>query len=253
MTQSDDRTTSELPTSAPAAPTLDQWFGADATTGPPNTDPATEWVDDPAAADDLTTGAEVSDALDRDELLLAAAPSNVSPDELDAALASPPPSARSLRLTKVLGVAVVVALAFVGGIALGQRTGQSAAAGPAGAGQFLRGNGQGFPGGFPTSAPGGQAAAGADGGQAATGQDGSTGTGTTSASTTTGTVKLVDGSVIYLADADGNLTRVTVDQDTDITTSKKAELDDISTGDSVTVTGTTTNDGVAAATVAVTP
>ena len=224
MNPSDDRTTTELPATETAP--LDDWFGAE-----------------PSEAAEPEHDA----LLEHDELLLAAPPSNVSPEELDAALSSPPPSARSLRLTKLLGVGLVIALAFVGGIALGQRTGQSEVASLPGGGQFQRG--QGFPSGFPSGAPGG---AGAQAGAGGSGEDAATGSGSgTAASSTTGTVKLVDGSVLYVSDAEGNLTRVEVDDSTDITTSSKADLDDISTGDTVTVTGATTSDGVTATSVEV--
>jgi hypothetical protein len=186
-----------------------------------NSSPATDT--DPATAKDLD--------------LLADPPSTVSADDLDAALSGPAPSARSLRLTRVLAAVLVLALGFAGGVFADQTWGQSAtAAGPTAAG----GDGArptGMPAGMPTGMPSGGPAEGTESG---------------STTSTTGTVTLVDGSVLYLTDSTGAQTRVEVADTATITTSASTTLKKISKGDTVTVTGTTNDNSLAATSVEVT-
>ncbi|MFF2198622.1 hypothetical protein ACFVXK_37525, partial [Streptomyces sp. NPDC058157] len=112
---------------------------------------------------------------------------------------------------------------------------------------------------------GGFAAAAAGGGQGRTGTGGAGGaqsgrrqgfggaTGGPGAGggTTTGTVKLVDGTTLYVTDAQGDVVRVTTDTHTQITEAKSGKVSDLQPGQTVTVRGTQDASGdVAAATVA---
>ncbi len=80
----------------------------------------------------------------------------------------------------------------------------------------------------------------------ASGTDGSSGT-----TPTTGEVVLVDGEVISITDSAGDQLGVEVKDDTTITTSHDADLSDVKKGDTVTVTGTTSDSSLEATTVEV--
>jgi hypothetical protein len=195
----------------------------------PHSRPTPDIDTDPAVAKDLD--------------LLADPPSTVSAEDLHAALSGPPPSARSVSLTRVLVVGLVLALGFAGGVFADQTWGQSGtAAGPTAA------RPSGMPTGLLTGLPTGMPTAGAAAGTG-TSPAGATDSGST---TTTGTVMLVDGSVLYLSDSTGTQTRVEVADTTTITTTSSTSLKKIDKGDTVTVTGTTNDDGLAATSVEVT-
>lgn len=174
------------------------------------------------------------------DVLLTSPPSTVSDEDLTAALSAPPPTARSLRLTKVLVTALVLVLGFVAGILVNQRWDSSGqVAGPSGdRGSMDEGT---MPSGFPSGMafPGG------------TGQDGTGQAGQGASAPTTGEVTLVDGDVIYLTQSDGTQVRVEVGDDTTISKMTSADLGDVEEGDTVTVTGTTTDSGLTATSVEV--
>ena len=179
--------------------------------------------------------------------LLATPPSSVSDDELTAALSAPPPSPRALRLTKVLVTALVLVVGFVGGMLVQKNWGADSGqlAGPTGArGDFDTSN---LPEGFPSGMGFPGAANGA-------GQQDGTGTGADDGGApSTGEVTLVDGDVIYLTLSDGTQLRVELGDDTTIEKTKttSADVNDIKEGDTVTVTGTTTDSGLTATSVEV--
>ncbi|WP_052708866.1 hypothetical protein [Streptomyces sp. NRRL S-495] len=141
----------------------------------------------------------------------------------------------------VLSAAVIATAAFAGGVQYQrdqapERTsgasGRTAAAGGAqqprpgatGAGQGNRRNGQGAQGGQ----GGGQGAGGGQGGF------------------TRGTVKAVDGTTVYLTDANGNTVKVTTGDSTKVQLNKEGKVGDLQPGQSVTVVGTPSDGGYAA-------
>lgn len=68
---------------------------------------------------------------------------------------------------------------------------------------------------------------------------------------TTGTVKLVDGTTLYVTDAQGNVVKITTDTNTQITEAKTGKVSDLQPGQTVTVRGSQNPSGdVAATTVA---
>lgn len=121
--------------------------------------------------------------------------------------------------TRVLLVLIVLGLGFVlGAYVQKHRNSSSDAALPAGLAQLFGRNG------------GGQGAFGGTGG------------------TLSGTIKLVDGNNVYIADAQGNITKVVTTADTEITVNKDATLADLGPSKSVTVQGSQNADGTYSAT-----
>jgi hypothetical protein len=116
--------------------------------------------------------------------------------------------------TEVLGVIVLVALAFLGGLLVGRHTasGQTSVA-------------AGGPQGFPT--PGG--AAGASG---------------TPGGFTAGTVTQIDGNTLYLETVDEDMVEVVTTGDTQIRISQEGTLADLSRGATVVVQGSADDRGV---------
>ncbi len=193
-----------------------------------------------AVGDDAEALAAVSEGP-----VLDSPPSTTSDEELAAALSAPPPSGRSVRLTRVLATSLVVALAFLGGVWAHQQWGSSDQQ----AGGQARFGARNQSGELPSGFPSGMAFPGANGQGGGTGTG--TGTGAAASAPTTGEVTLVDGDVIYLKDSSGNQVRVEVKDSTSITTSKDADMSDVQKGDTVTVTGTTSDSGIDASTVQV--
>lgn len=198
-----------------------------------------------AAPEDLPPHARHGEPRAHDMDLLTDPPSTVPGDELDALLSQPPPTARSLRTTRVLGAGLVLALGFVGGVVADQQWG------PADQGSTVARVG-GRAGGLPdrdagTGLPALAPAAGSDTASAAADSAEPASPALTS---TTGTVALVDGSVLYVSDESGALVRVEVGDATAVT--RAADLTSIDEGDTVTVTGTTTDGALSAARVEVT-
>ncbi|MFJ2862901.1 hypothetical protein [Kitasatospora sp. NPDC087314] len=167
-----------------------------------------------------------------------------SPAEQVALLATPPdardvtaelaaPPRRKLPwLSLVLAGGVIATGAFAGGVWYQQGQGSSgkssrpAAAAAAGAAQRpASGYGQGGGGQNGSRRGGGQGQGGAQG------QGGQPGF-------TRGTVKAVDGSTVYLTDANGNTVKVTTGDATKVQLNKDGKVTDLQPGQSVTVVGT---------------
>ena len=128
--------------------------------------------------------------------------------------------ARPNRLTWVLLVLLVLAVGFAGGAFVEKRNASSSSGLPDFAG------GGAFPGG---AAPGGGIVA-------------------TAGAVTTGTVKLVDGTSLYITDADGNTVKVVVPETVPVTTQSQTSLSDLSAGSTVIIRGETGDDGTVTAT-----
>ena len=142
--------------------------------------------------------------------------------------------ARPNRLTWVLLVLLVLAVGFAGGAFVEKRNSSSSSGLPDFA--ALRGGGD-FAGGgaFPGGAlPGGATPGG--------------GTLVTSGAVTTGTVKLVDGTSLYITDADGNTVKVIVPETVPVTTQSETSLGDLAAGSTVIIQGETGDDGTVTAT-----
>ncbi|MFF4104757.1 hypothetical protein [Streptomyces sp. NPDC001903] len=157
--------------------------------------------------------------------------------DISAELAAPP-RPRLPWLTLVLSGGVVAGLAFTGGVLVekGHLRGSSGA-GSAGRNSAAGAGGQGRTGGAGSGQNGGrQGFGGATGGPGAGG------------GVTTGTVKLVDGTTLYVTDAQGNVVKVTTDTRTRITQAESGKVSDLQPGQSVTVRGSRTPAGDLAAT-----
>lgn len=143
--------------------------------------------------------------------------------------------ARPNRLTWVLLVLLVLAVGFAGGAFAEKRNSSSSSTLP----DFAALSAGGFPGGG--SFPGGGAfpGGGTDSGGAATDASGAV---------TTGTVKLVDGSSLYITDAEGNTIKVVVPASVPVTTQSPTSLGDLAAGSTVVVQGETAEDGTVTAT-----
>ncbi|MFD8702201.1 hypothetical protein ACFV1W_06180 [Kitasatospora sp. NPDC059648] len=146
------------------------------------------------------------------------------PDSRDvsAELAAPP--RRKLPwLSLVLAGGVIATGAFAGGVwyqqGQGTPSGKSSSPRAASAGAPATGGGYG------------QGAGGRRGGQ---GQ----GQGQGQGGFTRGTVKAVDGSTVYLTDANGNTVKVTTGDSTKVQLNKEGKVADLQPGQSVTVVGT---------------
>ena len=166
-------------------------------------------------------------------------PSSIADDDLDAQLSAPPPSARSLLATKVLGVGLAVVLGFTAGAFLEQRTSNATSASrgfamPEGVGA------SGMPEGFP-GAVGGSGSADS----AAAGATGASGASSSGATTVTGTVTVVDDAKVYLTTSSGSVVTVTRDADTVVASTSGPRT--VTVGSSVIVTGTTGSGGAVAA------
>ncbi|WP_327289814.1 hypothetical protein [Streptomyces sp. NBC_01198] len=157
--------------------------------------------------------------------------------DISAELAAPP--RRKLPwLTLLLSAGVVAAAAFAGGALVEKH--------------HLHGTASGSPFAGVTGARGGAGAgagtgAGRFGGAGATAGAG-TGAGGAAAGLTFGTVKLVDGSTIYVTDAQGDIVKVTTAGSTKVTESKDGKVSDLKPGQTVTVRGSKGASGDIAAT-----
>ncbi|AUY50662.1 DUF5666 domain-containing protein [Streptomyces sp. CB01881] len=159
---------------------------------------------------------------------------STAPDARDvtAELAAPP--RRKLPwLSLALGGAVIATAAFAGGVWYQQGHGSGGSGKAVAGGQQPRAAASGFGGqnGNRRNGQGGQGAGqggpGA-GGQGAGGQGGFT----------RGTVKAVDGTTVYLTDANGNTVKVTTGDATKVQLNKEGKVTDLQPGQSVTVMGT---------------
>lgn len=152
--------------------------------------------------------------------------------DITAELAAPP--RRGLPwLTLLLSAGIVAAAAFTGGALVEKHhlNGTASASNPfAGLGGARSGAGAG------TGRFGGAGAA--------------AGTGAAAGGLTFGTVKLVDGSTIYVTDAQGAIVKVTTGASTKVTESRDGKVSDLKPGQTVTVRGTRGASGdISAATV----
>ncbi|MER7757192.1 DUF5666 domain-containing protein [Kitasatospora sp. NPDC097643] len=165
------------------------------------------------------------------------------PDARDvtAELAAPP--RRKLPwLSLVLAGGVIATGAFAGGVWYQQNHGssdKSPRAAAAGGGQQQRASGQG--------GQGGGYGQGGTGGQNGSRRNGQGGQGTQGAQGqgqggqpgfTRGTVKAVDGTTVYLTDANGNTVKITTGDATKVQLNKEGKVADLQPGQSVTVVGT---------------
>ncbi|MFJ4680929.1 MULTISPECIES: hypothetical protein [unclassified Kitasatospora] len=167
-----------------------------------------------------------------DQELLATAP---DARDITAELAAPP--RRKLPWpTLALAGCVIAVLSFAGGVwyQKDNGTGGGTAANRAGA------SNERFPGGG--TGRGGYGG-GYGGGQ--NGQAGGTGQfpGGAAAGFTRGTVKSVDGTTVYLTEANGTTVKVTTQDSTKVTTTKEGKVGDLQPGQTVTVTGSKADDG----------
>ncbi|MGW7002252.1 hypothetical protein ACWGCW_05310 [Streptomyces sp. NPDC054933] len=166
-----------------------------------------------------------------------------APDARDiSAELSAPPRRKLPWLTLLLCTGVVAGLAFAGGalVEKNQLQGSPGAGGSAfAAGRGGAGSGSAAGrGGSGRSFGGGQG-----GGQAGGGTGAASGSGMT-----VGTVKLVDGSTIYVTDAQGNTVKITTAQSTQVSEAKSGKVSDLQPGQTVVVRGNQDSSGDIAAT-----
>ncbi|MCG6494758.1 DUF5666 domain-containing protein [Kitasatospora sp. A2-31] len=155
------------------------------------------------------------------------------PDARDvtAELAAPP--RRKLPwLSLALGGAVIATAAFAGGVWYQKDNGSGGSGRAVAGGQQPRGAGAtpGAPGqnGGRRGGQGGQGNGQGGGGNGQGGQGGFT----------RGTVKAVDGTTVYLTDANGNTVKITTGDATKVQLNKEGKVADLQPGQSVTVVGT---------------
>ncbi|MFJ9953645.1 hypothetical protein [Kitasatospora sp. NPDC091207] len=165
---------------------------------------------------------------------------STAPDARDvAAELAAPPRRRLPWPTLVLAGAVIATAAFAGGVWYQQDHGSAGSGKASAAGQQPRSAASGFGGGQNGTRRGGQGAG--QGGQGTGGQGAQGGF-------TRGTVKAVDGTTVYLTDANGNTVKVTTGDATKVQLNKEGKVTDLQPGQSVTVVGTPAADGGYAAT-----
>ncbi|MFF1339731.1 DUF5666 domain-containing protein [Streptomyces sp. NPDC058290] len=212
---------------------------------------ASATVEDPVAHD----RAAQSPAADPEGIL------SEPPDtrDISAELAAPP-RPRLPWLTLLLSGGVVAGLAFTGGALVEKghlqgapgagsgAGGRNFAAGAEGQGRTGSGQGQGAarPGRTGTGTGTGTGQNGQNGPRQGFG--GTTGSPAAGAGVTTGTVKLVDGTTLYVTDAQGVVVRVTTDNNTQVTEAKTGKVSDLQPGQTVTVRGSQNPSGDLAAT-----
>jgi len=136
------------------------------------------------------------------------------------------------RLTIALLVCFAISAGFLVGVLVQKDHGSSSSSTSAASG--FAALAQQFGGSF----PGAGAAGGAGAGGAATG---------TSGATTTGQVKLIDGTNVYVVDAQGKTTKVATTSTSKISTTQPSSLSALKAGDTVTVVGPTGSDGTVTA------
>ncbi|MQS13112.1 hypothetical protein F7Q99_12665 [Streptomyces kaniharaensis] len=174
---------------------------------------------------------------------------NSTPAEQVALLATPPdardiaaelaaPPRRPLPwLSLALAAGVIGTSAFAGGVWYQQNHGPSGSPRAAASGGQQRpgaaggGYGQGAGGAGGYGQNGSRRGQGGGQGQGGQGQGGQPGF-------TRGTVKAVDGTTVYLTDANGNTVKVTTGDATKVQLNKEGKVTDLQPGQSVTVVGT---------------
>ncbi|GLW68561.1 hypothetical protein Kpho02_08600 [Kitasatospora phosalacinea] len=173
-----------------------------------------------------------------DQELLATAP---DARDITAELAAPP--RRKLPWpTLALAGCVIAVLSFAGGVWY-QKDDGSGTGNRAGASgdRFAGGTGRG---GYGAGTGRGGYGAGAGQGAGGSGQF----PGGAAGGFTRGTVKSVEGSTVYLTDANGNTVKVTTQDSTKVTTTKEGKVGDLQPGQTVTVLGSKGADGSYSAT-----
>ncbi|MFN8036176.1 MAG: hypothetical protein U0V73_09610 [Acidimicrobiia bacterium] len=165
-------------------------------------------------------------------------------DDLDDPPAPAPRPRRRLLtgVTALLAVGVVAAAGFYAGVQVQKHQGSSSSATTAGgangfAAAFRR---------FGAGGAGGTGGAGGSGGLAAGGAGAAGGSATPTAGSetrTAGTVKLVDGTDVYVTEANGNTVLVTTDKATTMTKSATASVNDVKPGQTVVISGIQNKDG----------
>ncbi|WP_405360701.1 DUF5666 domain-containing protein [Kitasatospora sp. NBC_00085] len=176
--------------------------------------------------------APVTPGTPAEQVVLLATP----PDARDvtAELAAPP--RRKLPWpTLVLAGAVIATAAFAGGVWYQQGHGSG------GSGKAVAAGGQQRPAASGGTAGTGQNGGRRNGGQGQGGQGGGQGAG--QGGFTRGTVKAVDGTTVYLTDANGKTVKVTTGDTTKVQLNKEGKVTDLQPGQSVTVVGTPDADG----------
>lgn len=168
------------------------------------------------------------------ETLLHEPPTSVDEDELTDALHVAPPSRRSTRVTTVLVALLLVSLGVLGGLWWSDRANDSTTGGMPGAG-FGGIAGQ-VPDGFPSGAPVGSGAGG-------TGTDAAGAANGASSLAVVGTVVAVDGDTVTVKDLGGTEHVVRLAEGSTVTRSAAITVGDLEAGETVAVSGTTTDDG----------
>lgn len=172
------------------------------------------------------------------ETLLHEPPLSVDEDELADALHVAPPSRRSTRVTTALVALLLVSLGVLGGLWWADRTSASTLEGMPGAG-FGGSAGQ-VPGGFPSGAPDGS---GGGTGAGEAGPGGAGAAGGASSLAVVGTVVAVDGTAVTVKDLGGTEHVVRLAKDATVTRSTTISASDLTAGETVAVSGSTTDDG----------
>jgi hypothetical protein len=168
------------------------------------------------------------------ETLLHEPPTSVDEDELADALHVAPPSRRSTRVTTALVALLLVSSGVLGGLWWGERASSSTLEGMPGAG-FGGSAGQ-VPGGFPSGAPDGS-------GVGPAGAGGAGSAGGASSLAVVGTVVAVDGDTVTVKDLGGTEHVVRLADGSSVTRSATIEVGDLKAGETVAVSGSTTDDG----------
>ncbi|MFI9330553.1 hypothetical protein ACIGZJ_23790 [Kitasatospora sp. NPDC052868] len=177
---------------------------------------------------------EIEPRTPAEQVVLLATP----PDARDvtAELAAPP-RRRLPWLSLALAGGVIATAAFAGGVWYQQDNGSgSGKTVAAGGGQQPRAGATGGANGTRRGA--GQGQTGQGQGQSGQGQGGQGGGGFAR-----GTVKAVDGTTVYLTDANGNTVKVTTGDATKVQLNKEGKVADLQPGQSVTVVGTPAEGG----------
>ncbi|MDP9826809.1 DUF5666 domain-containing protein [Kineosporia succinea] len=158
------------------------------------------------------------------------------------------------KVTIALMAAVLAGLAFIGGVVVQKQFGNSSAGAPGGGMSAMGGNrsggygqsggvqgGYGGGGGFGGGGMPGQGSGTAQGGSAAQSE-------TASTPVVVGTVTRISGTTIVVKNFSDKSVTVKVPQGTTVSSSTDSALTGLSKGDSVSVAGTTADDGVVTAT-----
>jgi hypothetical protein len=164
-------------------------------------------------------------------------------------------------LTSVLVLGIVAAAGFIGGVQVQKRQGPTAVAATgtgtgAGARAAAAGGASTTAAPAPAAGAGPSSTGGGPGARAGTGAAAGAGTGQRGAggalggagAATAGQVKLVDGTNIYVTDAQGNVVKVVTSGSSRFTRTGPGSIQDVRPGDTVIVQGQKADDGIVTAT-----